>query len=116
MWLSLRGSLRRFGVTILLASVYELEILSSRIRGASPREPTLEEAADRLSPAAFKIFALSAAANRTLIAAFLAALAARHMELLTMRENKGEVVIDQKVRPFPRSTHWSRSFINRSLM
>ena len=60
--------------------------------GASPNEPAAvdvagwaEEAADEMFPAAFDVVASSAPAERTLIAAFPAAVAAHHMDLSTMR-------------------------------
>ena len=87
-----------------------------RPRGASPGEPTTEEAAGKLSPAAFKAFASYSAADRYLIAAFPAALAAHRMDLLTMRENEGMVEIDQQVLFFLRVAHWIHSFIKQSLM
>ena len=59
---------------------------------ASPNEPTaataagwVEKAADELSPAAFDVVASSASAERSLITAFPAAVAAHHMDLLTMQ-------------------------------
>ena len=80
------------GAAIRPVGVYELKLIVSDVRDASLREPAAataagwsEEAVEELFPAEFNAFTSSAAAERSLIVALPAALAAYCMDLLTKR-------------------------------